>query len=166
MALVVGGAQLQSGDEELCFISSDAQLLHFEASAVRPQGRSGAGISGIRLSAGATVVAFCVCSPVQTRSSSRSAAHLLPSTAPTPARSRSRRSVNTQPRAVRRVGCVAIACSRAKTRCSSPGQVHHQPSLAQHQVRRSNHLMLLAAEMAWQPRFATNFRVPGSRDCH
>ena len=57
---VVGGSQLQTGDEELCFISSDAQLLHFDASAVRPQGRSGAGIAGIRLSAGATVTAFCV----------------------------------------------------------------------------------------------------------
>lgn len=46
---VVGAVELGTGDEELCFITEDAQLLHFGASAVRPQGRSGGGIAGIKL---------------------------------------------------------------------------------------------------------------------
>ncbi|MBA2465633.1 MAG: DNA topoisomerase 4 subunit A [Nocardioidaceae bacterium] len=55
---VVGAAALRTGREELCFVSSDAQLLHFPADAVRPQGRSGGGIAGIRLTAGEQVVWF------------------------------------------------------------------------------------------------------------
>ncbi|MCW2781299.1 MAG: gyrA 2 [Marmoricola sp.] len=55
---VIGAVQLATGDETLCFITSDAQLLHFDASAVRPQGRSGGGIAGIKLSAGATASYF------------------------------------------------------------------------------------------------------------
>ena len=42
---VVGAVELTTGDEELCFVTSDAQLLHFAASAVRPQGRTGGGMS-------------------------------------------------------------------------------------------------------------------------
>ena len=55
---VVGAVELRSGREELCFISSDAQLLHFSTDLVRPQGRSGGGIAGIRLTAGEHVVWF------------------------------------------------------------------------------------------------------------
>ncbi|MGH3326452.1 MAG: DNA gyrase/topoisomerase IV subunit A [Streptomycetales bacterium] len=55
---VVGAAQLLSGDEDLCLITSDAQLLRFPAGTVRPQGRSAAGVSGIRLGPGARVVSF------------------------------------------------------------------------------------------------------------
>jgi DNA gyrase subunit A len=55
---VVGAVELRSGDEQLCFISSDAQLLHFGASGVRPQGRSGGGMSGIKLGGGQSVVWF------------------------------------------------------------------------------------------------------------
>ncbi|HET6560234.1 MAG TPA: DNA gyrase subunit A, partial [Marmoricola sp.] len=55
---VVGAVELRTGDEELCFISTDAQMLHFGASAVRPQGRSGGGIAGIRLTAGEQVAFF------------------------------------------------------------------------------------------------------------
>ncbi|GAB2601250.1 DNA gyrase/topoisomerase IV subunit A [Kribbella endophytica] len=55
---VVGAVELTTGEEELCFIASDAQLLHFSASAVRPQGRTAGGMAGIRLSAGAKVVYF------------------------------------------------------------------------------------------------------------
>jgi DNA gyrase subunit A len=55
---VVGAAVLDTGDEQLAFITSDAQLLRFEASLVRPQGRAGGGVAGIKLSAGAIVVAF------------------------------------------------------------------------------------------------------------
>src|SRR6185503_5543262 len=46
---VVGAVELRTGDEELCFVTSDAQLLHFGAGQVRPQGRSGGGIAGVRL---------------------------------------------------------------------------------------------------------------------
>ncbi|QIK68543.1 DNA topoisomerase IV subunit A [Nocardioides sp. HDW12B] len=55
---VVGAVELTTGEEELCFVTSDAQLLHFGASAVRPQGRSGGGIAGVRLAAGAHAVFF------------------------------------------------------------------------------------------------------------
>ncbi|HEY3002369.1 MAG TPA: DNA topoisomerase (ATP-hydrolyzing) [Kribbellaceae bacterium] len=55
---VVGAVELVTGDEELCFITSDAQLLRFGASAVRPQGRAGGGMAGIKLSAGAKVTFF------------------------------------------------------------------------------------------------------------
>ena len=55
---VVGAVQLTTGAEELCFITSDAQLLHFGADGVRPQGRAGGGMAGIRLTAGAHVVWF------------------------------------------------------------------------------------------------------------
>jgi DNA gyrase subunit A len=44
----------------LVFVSSDAQLLHFPAAAVRPQGRTAAGMAGIRLAANASVVHFGV----------------------------------------------------------------------------------------------------------
>jgi DNA gyrase subunit A len=55
---VVGAVELTTGEEELVFVTSDAQLLHFPASAVRPQGRSGGGMAGVRLTAGAEVVFF------------------------------------------------------------------------------------------------------------
>jgi DNA gyrase subunit A len=55
---VVGAVELRSGDEELVFVSSSAQLLHFPASAVRPQGRSGGGVAGLRVSDGARVTFF------------------------------------------------------------------------------------------------------------
>lgn len=55
---VVGAVELSTGDEELVFVTSDAQLLRFAAEAVRPQGRSGGGVVGIRLSPEASVVFF------------------------------------------------------------------------------------------------------------
>ncbi|GAA1151290.1 DNA topoisomerase IV subunit A [Kribbella jejuensis] len=55
---VIGAIELTTGDEELCFITSDAQLLHFPASAVRPQGRTAGGMAGVRLAAKAKVVFF------------------------------------------------------------------------------------------------------------
>jgi DNA gyrase subunit A len=55
---VVGAVQLESEDLDLVFITSDAQLLRFEASVVRPQGRPAGGMAGIRLSTGARVVWF------------------------------------------------------------------------------------------------------------
>ncbi|MBA2559557.1 MAG: DNA topoisomerase IV subunit A [Propionibacteriales bacterium] len=55
---VVGAVELRDPDDEFVFVTSDAQLLRFAASAVRPQGRSGGGISGVRLGRSATVVFF------------------------------------------------------------------------------------------------------------
>ena len=57
---VVGAVELVTGEEELCFISSDAQLLHFSAAGVRPQGRAGGGMAGIKLTAGQHVAFFGV----------------------------------------------------------------------------------------------------------
>jgi DNA gyrase subunit A len=80
---VVGAVELRTGDEELCFISSDAQLLHFGASGVRPQGRSGGGMAGIKLGAGHHVAWFGAIGPagsvVVTASGSSTA---LPGTEP------------------------------------------------------------------------------------
>jgi DNA gyrase subunit A len=55
---VVGAVELRTGEEEMVFIASAAQLLHFPASAVRPQGRSGGGVAGIRVADGGRVVFF------------------------------------------------------------------------------------------------------------
>ena len=49
---VVGAAPLPTGDEQLAFVTSDAQLLRFDASLVRPQGRSGGGVAGVKLADG------------------------------------------------------------------------------------------------------------------
>jgi DNA gyrase subunit A len=54
---VVGGLGVQD-DDELVLIASDAALLHFPASAVRPQGRPAGGMAGINLAAGHRVVHF------------------------------------------------------------------------------------------------------------
>lgn len=80
---VVGAVQLDTGHETLCFISTDAQLLHFGADGVRPQGRGGGGMQGIRLSAGERVAWFGAVDPsgavVVTASGSSTA---LPGTEP------------------------------------------------------------------------------------
>ncbi len=59
---VVGAAPASDG-AELVFVASDAQLLRFDASSVRPQGRSAGGMAGIRLTDGAHVIAFDVVGP-------------------------------------------------------------------------------------------------------
>jgi DNA gyrase subunit A len=60
---VVGAAYLTGDEAELVFITSDAQLLHFPASGVRPQGRPAGGVAGIRLADGAGVVWFGAIGP-------------------------------------------------------------------------------------------------------
>jgi len=55
---VVGAVELTTGDEDLVFITSDAQLLRFDANGVRPQGRAAGGMAGVRLTPGAHVVFF------------------------------------------------------------------------------------------------------------
>jgi DNA gyrase subunit A len=60
---VVGAVQLTSEEQDLVFITSDAQLLRFGAAAVRPQGRAAGGMAGIRLVAGASVIWFGAVTP-------------------------------------------------------------------------------------------------------
>jgi len=55
---VVGAVELATGDEDLVFVTSDAQLLRFDAASVRPQGRAAGGMAGVRLATGAHVVFF------------------------------------------------------------------------------------------------------------
>ncbi len=57
---VVGAVELAHDLDELVFVTSDAQLLHFAVASVRPQGRAGAGMSGVKLAAKATAVFFGV----------------------------------------------------------------------------------------------------------
>jgi DNA gyrase subunit A len=60
---VVGAVDLTVEDRDLVFVTSDAQLLHFDAAAVRPQGRSAGGMAGVRLSAGSRAVFFGALDP-------------------------------------------------------------------------------------------------------
>lgn len=62
---VVGAAWLSTGTEELVFVTSDAQLLRFSASLVRPQGRPARGMAGVRVTAGERVVAFSAVSAAE-----------------------------------------------------------------------------------------------------
>jgi DNA gyrase subunit A len=62
---VVRAVQVESEDDDLVFITSDAQLLRFTASTVRPQGRAAGGMAGIRLSTGAKVIWFGALKPDQ-----------------------------------------------------------------------------------------------------
>ena len=54
------GASQGGDDDELVFVTSDAQLLHFPASAVRPQGCPAGGMAGIKLDSGTRVIEFSV----------------------------------------------------------------------------------------------------------
>ena len=88
---VVGAVELATGTETLCFITTDAQLLHFGAETVRPQGRSGGGIAGIRVAAGERVAWFGALSgddPGATASWSPRPAPRPPCPAPSRVRSR------------------------------------------------------------------------------
>ena len=54
----MGAVELIDESADLAFVTTDAQLLHFPASSVRPQGRSGGGRAGIKLAPRASVVFF------------------------------------------------------------------------------------------------------------
>ncbi|MFV0133207.1 DNA topoisomerase (ATP-hydrolyzing) subunit A [Streptomyces sp. HMX87] len=60
---IVGAAELRTGDEDLVFITDDAQLLRYQASQVRPQGRPAGGVTGIKLAEGAKVISFTAVDP-------------------------------------------------------------------------------------------------------
>ena len=59
---VIGVAQPPESDD-LVFVTTDAQLLHFPASAVRPQGVSAAGMAGMKVSARASAIFFGAVDP-------------------------------------------------------------------------------------------------------
>ncbi|MFG2681692.1 DNA topoisomerase (ATP-hydrolyzing) subunit A [Streptomyces sp. NPDC048392] len=60
---IVGGAELRTGDEDLVFVTDDAQLLRYQASQVRPQGRPAGGVAGVKLTDGAKVISFTAVDP-------------------------------------------------------------------------------------------------------
>ncbi|MER7691378.1 DNA topoisomerase IV subunit A [Streptomyces sp. NPDC097610] len=60
---IVGAVELRTGEEDLVFITDDAQLLRYQASQVRPQGRAAGGMSGIKLTEGAKVISFTAVDP-------------------------------------------------------------------------------------------------------
>ncbi|MER7811340.1 DNA topoisomerase IV subunit A [Streptomyces sp900116325] len=60
---IVGAAELRTGEEDLVFITSDAQLLRYPAAQVRPQGRAAGGMAGVKLAAGAEVLSFAAVDP-------------------------------------------------------------------------------------------------------
>ncbi|MFF3061040.1 DNA topoisomerase (ATP-hydrolyzing) subunit A [Streptomyces sp. NPDC057909] len=60
---IVGAAELRTGEEDLIFITSDAQLLRYPAAQVRPQGRPAGGMAGVKLTAGAEVLSFAAVDP-------------------------------------------------------------------------------------------------------
>ncbi len=55
---VVGAVELADDSGQFCFITSDAQLLHFPVDSVRPQGRTGGGVAGIKLGGDASAIFF------------------------------------------------------------------------------------------------------------
>lgn len=59
----IAGVSQGSDTDELVFVTSDAQLLHFGAAQVRPQGPAAAGMAGINLGAKATVIFFGAVDP-------------------------------------------------------------------------------------------------------
>lgn len=60
---IVGAVELRTGDEDLVFITDDAQLLRYQAAQVRPQGRPAGGMAGIKLTEGAKVISFTAVDP-------------------------------------------------------------------------------------------------------
>lgn len=55
---IVSAHWLSDSSKEFVFVTSDASLLHFPSNKVRPQGRSGAGMAGIKLEDKVSVISF------------------------------------------------------------------------------------------------------------
>ncbi|WP_171162639.1 DNA topoisomerase (ATP-hydrolyzing) subunit A [Streptomyces sp. I05A-00742] len=62
---VVGAVELRNGEEDLVFITDDAQLLRYQAAQVRPQGRPAGGMAGVKLTSGAKVISFTAVDPAE-----------------------------------------------------------------------------------------------------
>ncbi|WP_130796499.1 DNA gyrase/topoisomerase IV subunit A [Streptomyces otsuchiensis] len=61
--VIVGAVELRTGEEDLVFITNEAQLLRYQAAQVRPQGRPAGGMAGIKLGEGARVISFTAVDP-------------------------------------------------------------------------------------------------------
>ena len=85
---VVGAVELAPATRRSCFVTAEAQLLHFPASLVRPQGRSGGGMAGVKLGAGDRVGVVHRARPGDRRCWSRRPAPAPRCPAPSRARSR------------------------------------------------------------------------------
>ncbi len=62
---VVGAVELTTDETDLVFVTTDAQLLRFPAGSVRPQGRGGGGVAGVRMGRDARVLFFGAVPPDQ-----------------------------------------------------------------------------------------------------
>ena len=60
---VVGAATVADDGHDLVFVTTDAQLLHFTAGSVRPQGRAAGGMAGIKLAPQQRAAFFGVVDP-------------------------------------------------------------------------------------------------------
>ncbi|MFT4245937.1 MAG: DNA topoisomerase IV subunit A [Micrococcaceae bacterium] len=60
---ILNAISLPDSHYELVFITQNAQLLHYSANIVRPQGRSGAGVAGIKLAKNDNVIFFGAVNP-------------------------------------------------------------------------------------------------------
>ncbi|MET9466507.1 DNA topoisomerase IV subunit A [Streptomyces sp. NPDC006544] len=62
---IIGAVELRTGEEDLVFITDDAQLLRYPAAQVRPQGRPAGGMAGIKLADDAKVIHFSAVDPAR-----------------------------------------------------------------------------------------------------
>lgn len=62
---IIGAVELRTGEEDLVFITDDAQLLRYPAGQVRPQGRPAGGMAGIKLADNAKVIHFSAVDPAR-----------------------------------------------------------------------------------------------------
>ncbi|WGW10731.1 DNA topoisomerase IV subunit A [Saxibacter everestensis] len=62
---VVGVASLTTGEEELVFVTSEAQLLRYPAALVRPQGRAASGVAGMKVGKDAKLTFFGAVSDIE-----------------------------------------------------------------------------------------------------
>ncbi|MBB1254665.1 DNA topoisomerase IV subunit A [Streptomyces sp. OF3] len=60
---IVGAVELRTGEEDLVFVTDEAQLLRYQASQVRPQGRPAGGVAGVKLGDSAKVIFFGAVDP-------------------------------------------------------------------------------------------------------
>lgn len=132
---VVGATQLRTGDEDLVFITSDAQLLRYPASSVRPQDARRA---VWRASSSRRAPSSCRSTrwiPRRTPWSSPSPGRTARWTTPS-GRGSSPRSTSIHARAGPPAACAASASSRGRTSWCSPGRADPPHGRRRRTVRR------------------------------